>query len=64
MTNNSSDELSEYTNNANTTLEGLDDVIYDVHYVYTNERWPIGFNLPIFSVDIDLFVFAWKMYSF
>ncbi|XP_046437323.1 agrin-like isoform X5 [Daphnia pulex] len=37
MTNNSSDELSEYTNNANTTLEGLDDVIYDVHYVYTNE---------------------------
>jgi hypothetical protein len=38
MTNNSSDELSEYTNNANTTLEGLDDVIYDVHYVYTNER--------------------------
>lgn len=37
MTNNTSDELSEYINNTNTTLEGLDDV-YDVHYVYTNER--------------------------
>jgi|LakMenEpi03Aug12_release.lakeMendotaPanAssembly.Ray.scaffolds.fasta_scaffold430407_2 hypothetical protein len=43
MTNNTSDELSEYINN-NTTLEGLDDV-YDVHYVYTNERWPISIRL-------------------
>lgn len=36
MTNNTSDELFEYTNDTNTTLEALD-IIYDGHYVFNNE---------------------------
>uniref|UniRef100_A0A0P5AD15 Agrin n=1 Tax=Daphnia magna TaxID=35525 RepID=A0A0P5AD15_9CRUS len=36
VTNNTSDELFEYTNDTNTTLEALD-IIYDGHYVFNNE---------------------------